>query len=97
MVVDDPIEDKLEEDAPWRGVGGEYTVHLAPGRASLSPESTPGLEVLRASVGPLTRWWLGVASAWSIGAEPGFEASEALIEALDRSVRLPSPRIGWSL
>lgn len=97
LTVHDPISSKLPDTSPWRGVGGDYTLHLARGEAALTPGHTTGLEILEADVGALTRWWLGVSSAWSLCAEPGFQASQGLVEVLDEAILLPAPRVGWLL
>jgi len=94
LKLSDPIEDFLPEDAPWRGVGGEYVVTL--GHASSADLGIdPALPTLSASVGAFTRMWLGVLPASGLAMTDDLEGPPSLIEALDRTVRLPQPRPDW--
>ena len=93
----DPITDRLSLGAPWYGVAGDYTVELAPGESRLSLGHTEGLEALDTTVNALSRWCVGVSSAWALSATDDFVAQEGLLDALDDAVALPSPRVGWPL
>ncbi len=91
----DPIVDFLPEDAPWRGVGGEYVVTLGC-TSSAERGIDPALPTLSASVGAFTRLWLGVLPASGLAVTDNLAGPSSLIEALDRIVRLPRPRPDWN-
>lgn len=92
LALHDPVGDHL--DGGWAGISGEYTLTIdAP--SSVAPGATGGLPFLTASVGALTRWWLGVGSASRLAATDAFEAPPELLDALDRAIRLPHPLAGW--
>jgi len=90
----DPIADVLHDDAPWRGIGGEYTITLGP-----ESEATPGhdanLPTLTASVGAFSRLWMGALSASSLAISDELAGSPELLANLDRLVGLPEPKWGW--
>jgi hypothetical protein len=92
LVLHDPAADLL--DGPWRGIGGTYTLTVDD-PSSIEPGPTDGLPTLTASVGALTRWWLGVASATRLSAGDALDGPPDLLAALDQAVRLPTPFPGW--
>ncbi len=94
LELSDPIADRLPEDAPWRGVAGDYVVTLGP-QSSAEPGRAPGLDTLSASVGAFTRLWLGVRPASGLALTDDLAGPQRLIEALDRAVRLPPPKPDW--
>ncbi|MGM0400487.1 MAG: GNAT family N-acetyltransferase [Chloroflexota bacterium] len=92
----DPIEAHLDDDAPWRGVGGEYVVFLGPhSRADRGRDTT--LPTMTTTVNAFTRLWLGVCPASSLAITDDLQASAALLDELDRVLRLPQPHVGWEL
>ncbi|MEZ4636775.1 MAG: GNAT family N-acetyltransferase [Caldilineaceae bacterium] len=94
LYLTDPIERFLPVDAPWRGIGGRYRVHLgAPSHAQLGED--PNLPTLTASVGAFTRLWLGVLPAGALVLTDELAGPPELIDALDRVVRLPIPDPDW--
>ncbi len=92
--LDDPITPYLPENAPWRGLTGEYTVFLGKTCAA-QPGREAGLPVLEASVGAFTRWWMGVRPAASLALTDHFRADPALLSALDDALCLPQPHPRW--
>jgi hypothetical protein len=94
LVLSDPIERYLPEDAPWRGVAGEYVVTLGP-ESSAKPGQDASLPTMRTTVNAFTRLWLGVRPATGLAMTDEIEAPESLLEALDDLVRLPVPRPDW--
>jgi len=94
LVLGDPIEEYLPEDAPWRGIAGEYVVVLGvdsgaqPGRDLVLP-------TLRATVDAFTRLWLGVRPASGLAITDRLEGPPDLLHALDRVLRLPRPCMDW--
>ena len=54
LELSDPIEGYLDENASWRGVGGEYVVSLGP-ESSAKAGADVRLPTLSASVGAFTR------------------------------------------
>jgi len=94
LALRDPIEGYLGEDAPWRGVGGEYVISL--GRDSgAEPGRDMALPTLNASVNAFTRLWLGVRSATSLSVTDDLSGPSALLEELDWAFRLPAPHPDW--
>jgi hypothetical protein len=93
LSLHDPVADHLDGDG-WSGLSGELTLTVDD-PSSVVPGHTAGLPVLRASVGALSRWWLGVGSASQLAATDALEAPPELLDALDRAVRLPRPVAGW--
>ena len=92
--ITDPIETALPEDAPWRGVAGDYIVEL--GKASSAvPGRDPALPTLEASVGAFTRMWLGVLPASGLAATDDLAGPAQLLTALDRVFLLPTPKPDW--
>ncbi len=90
----DPIGRYLPENAPWRGLTGEYTLSLGE-TCTVHPGGETGLPVLEASVGAFTRWWLGVLPASSLALTDDFQAPPALLSALDEALCLPQPHPRW--
>jgi hypothetical protein len=91
LVVHDPAPDLADG---WSGVGGTYTLTVDD-PSSIDEGATDGLPTLTASVGALTRWWLGVGSATRLAATDALDGPPDLLAALDRAVRLPTPFPGW--
>jgi hypothetical protein len=88
------IERFLDEGAPWRGGGGEYVVALGPdSSAELGRDER--LPILTASVGAFTRMWLGVRPASGLAVTDQLQGPDELIQALDRALCLPEPRLDW--
>lgn len=90
----DPIEKYLDEDAPWRGIAGDYVVTLGPESAAEKGHNR-SLPLMEASVGAFSRMWMGVRPASGLRVTDDLCAPESLIERLDRLIRLPVPRIDW--
>ncbi len=94
LVLTDPIEQFLDEGAPWRGVAGEYLVTLGP-TSSAEPGSDASLPTLNASVGAFTRMWLGVRPATGLAWTDELSGPQDLLEQLDRLLCLPDPKPDW--
>jgi hypothetical protein len=92
--LSDPIERFLDENAPWRGIGGEYVVQLGP-VSEAAPGRDPSLPTLDASVGAFTRLWLGVAPASGLAATDALAGPAALLADLERALLLPTPKVDW--
>ena len=54
-----------------------------------------GLPLLQADVSGLSRLWLGCASADVIATSGEISGPQELLDALDRTLSLPLPKIGW--
>ena len=94
LKLSDPIEGRLEDDAPWKGVAGDYVVTL--GRSSgAEPGSDSSLSTLKCSVNAFTRMWLGVRSASGLSVTDDVNAPPELFEELDWAFRLPECRRDW--
>jgi len=94
LLLEDPIAGLLEEDAPWRGVGGEYVVTLGQ-ECRAERGRNPALPTLEATVNAFTRLWLGVRPATGLAMTDALRAPQPLLERLDGAVRLPVPHMGW--
>lgn len=94
LKLKDPITTFLERTAPWRGLTGEYVVTLGP-HSSAKPGVEPRLPILSASVGALTRLWLGVLPATSLAVTEELSGPPDLLRALDRIICVPKPSIDW--
>ena len=94
LVLTDPIERFLEDDAPWRGVAGNYVVTLGPTSVA-EPGDNAALPTLNASVGAFTRLWLGVRSATRLAWTDALAGPQELLGRLDRVLRLPEPKPDW--
>ncbi len=92
--LSDPVEKYLDHDSPWRGVSGEYTVVLGP-ESSAVDGIRDNLPVMEASVGAFSRMWMGVRPATGIAVTDQLAGPSALLEELDRLIRIPSPRTDW--
>ena len=90
----DPIENYLEQDAPWHGISGNYIVSL--GIESYAKKGCDSsLPMLEASVGAFSRMWIGTRPPSGLCVTDELCGSEELIRKLDRVFRLPTPRIDW--
>ncbi len=94
LTLTDPIANRLPDDAPWRGCGGDYTVSLGRESSATSGHDA-SLPSMRASVNAFTRLWIGVDTASAIAFSDDLEAPTELLTQLDRSLRLPSPHTDW--
>lgn len=94
LKLDDPIVKKLPENAPWRGIGGDYVVTLGPDSGA-EPGHDDALPTLEASSGAFTRLWLGVRPATGLAISDRLSGPPVLLEELDWLLRLPPPRPGW--
>lgn len=92
--LSDPIERFLDTSTSWNGIGGEYVVSLG---ASSGAErgKDPSLPTLKTTVPALSRLWLGVRPATGLAITDDLEAPPELLEALDLSLRLPTPVRDW--
>ena len=94
LALGDPIAEHLDGANAWRGCAGDYVLTLGEESAA-EPGRSPNLPTLNASVGAFTRLWLGVRNASSLTLTDDLGGDEALLRALDRSLRLPRPYLGW--
>ena len=96
LALTDPIERFLGDDAPWRGLTGDYVVTLGPS-SGIEPGTGTSLPTLTASVGAFTRMWLGVRPATGLTMTDDLVGPLELLEALDRTLRLPDPKPDWEI
>lgn len=94
--LSDPISAFLAEDAPWRGIRGEYIVVLGP-ESMAQPGQNPRLPTLTASVNAFSRLWLGVRPASGLALTGALHGPTPLLDHLDRLLCLPTPRPDWEL
>ena len=94
LTVTDPIHALVPDQMEWRGVDGDYRVELGES-SSASRGHDPSLPTLHATVGALSRMWLGVLPASGIAATGELSGPADLIEELDRALLLPTPKPDW--
>lgn len=94
LKLNDPISNYLNDDSPWRGITGEYTVNLGES-CSAQQGQQADLPLLNASVAGFSRLWLGCASATAISLAGEIEGPQDLLDKLERTLSLPLPRTGW--
>lgn len=91
----DPIEKYLDNDSPWQGLSGDYTISF--GRTSeIKKGLTPELPVLKTDINAFTRMWLGAVRPSLLPYTNHFKAPEKLIQKLDDLfITIPKPSIDW--
>jgi hypothetical protein len=94
VTLSDPIEPFLGEDAPWKGIAGDYVVEVGP-KCSAAPGQDPTLPTLKASINAFTRMWLGVRPATTLAWTDDLIGPAELLDHLDRAFRLPPPSPDW--
>lgn len=94
LELSDPITTYLSDDEPWRGIGGEYTITLGE-ESCATPGTRTELPTLKTSVGAFTRLWLGCLRPAGLHYADTFEASDALLTALEKSMTVPTPGLDW--
>ena len=94
LSLTDPIEARLPDDSPWQGCAGSYVVTLGES-CSAEPGEDSGLPTLKAMVNAFTRLWLGVQPATGLAITDDLAGPPELLEALDRTLRLPQPDPDW--
>ena len=94
LTLTDPIASLAPPECSWKGIAGEYTVTLGSNSFGESG-TTPGSPAMRASVNAFSRLWLGIRPATSLSWSDDLEAPEALLTALDRALRFPTPLPDW--
>ncbi|NLV73858.1 MAG: GNAT family N-acetyltransferase [Chloroflexi bacterium] len=93
--LSDPFAVLAADSTRWHGEGGDYTITL--GRECGAERGfSAGLEQLDASVNAFSRLWLGVRPASGLAVTDDLSASDALLQALDRTLRLPVPLVDWT-
>jgi len=94
LMLNDPVERFLSDDAPWRGVAGDYVATLGPSSGA-QRGCDENLPTMAASVGAFTRLWLGVGPATGLAVTDDLSAPADLLEQLDSILRLPAPQPDW--
>jgi hypothetical protein len=95
LKLHDPIDEYLDRDQKWRGIGGEYIVTLGP-RSEAEPGKDPKLPVLTTTVDTFTRMWIGVLSASALSVSGSLRGPQVLLDALD-AINLPVPHPDWTI
>jgi hypothetical protein len=94
LTLADPVESFLDDDAPWRGVAGEYVVTIGP-ESGAERGCDDALPTMIASVNAFTRLWLGVGPATGLAITDDLSAPADLLARLDIGLRLPAPQPDW--
>ncbi len=92
--LSDPVIDSLPNDSHWKGIGGDFVIQFgSKSFAEVGKDSE--LPTLTSSVNAFTRMWLGVRPASSLAVTTDLSADTGLLTALDQSLNLPRPHLGW--
>lgn len=94
LELSDPIASLLPDDAPWRGVAGQYVVTLGPSSGAERGHDD-ALPTLTATVNAFTRLWLGVRPATGLAATDDLRGPRDLLLDLERVVCVPEPKPDW--
>jgi predicted acetyltransferase len=94
LQLTDPVEEHLDEGSNWKGLSGDYVIELG-AESSATSGQEQSLPTLTASVNAFSRLWLGVRPASSLAITDQLSAGNDLISALDESLRVPKPHLGW--
>lgn len=94
LSLTDPIGGLLDDDAAWRGIGGNYIVEFGP-ESSASRGTDAALPTLEAGAGAFSRLWFGVLPATGLAVTDQLSGPPDLLTALDRALRLPPPKPDW--
>jgi len=96
LQLHDPIAEYLPEGSAWRGLGGEYLLHLSE-TSWIEPGHMESLPTMTATMGAFTRLWLGVSTPSGLAITDHLAAPGQVLTALDRAWRPPQPHIDWDL
>jgi len=96
LQLSDGVSAFLDDDAPWRGVAGDYVVTLGP-ESSAEAGTDAALPTMRATVNAFTRLWLGVSPATCLAVTDVVDVPAELAAALDDVLRLPAPHLEWDI
>ena len=96
LTLRDPVEDFLQGSPGWQGCSGDYTVHLSED-SSVEDGHSPGLPLMRCSVNTFTKLWNGTVRPTLLPFTDSMEASEELLQDLERTLIMPEPSFDWEL
>lgn len=94
LKLTDPIGDMLDDDAPWKGISGDYVMTLGP-QSHAEEGKKRNLPTLRASAGAFTRMWLGVRPATGLAVTDDPSGPKELLSDLDKILCIPKPHPDW--
>ena len=94
LQITDPVSQFLDEGSNWKGISGDYIIELGQESSAIEGGSK-SLPTLKASVNAFTRMWFGIRPASSLAVTDELQGDPALLQALDDSLRLPKPHLGW--
>ena len=94
LVIDDPVERYLPDDASWRGCGGSYVVQLGE-TCRAEPGEGRGLPEVKMSIGGFSRLWSGARSVEHLHLRGELETDPATQDRLGRLISLPMPDFEW--
>lgn len=94
LTIDEPITKYLGSAQSWRGIGGDYTLHLGEESEVIDGHSS-GLPLLNASTSGISRLWIGAASANRLATSGEITAEQSLLDQLEETLALPTPIAGW--
>jgi hypothetical protein len=95
LTLRDPIAEYLPDDAPWRGVAGDYVITLDDASGAERGRD-PSLPTMHTTVNAFSRLWFGVQPATTLRATTdAFEAPDDLCAQLDAALPLPMPCTDW--
>jgi hypothetical protein len=94
LLIDDPVERYLPEEAGWRGCGGSYVVHL--GESSRAePGEGKGLPEVRMSIGGFSQLWSGARTVEHLHLKRLLKTDPDTRHRLGSLISLPRPDFEW--
>ncbi len=94
LQLSDPVAEHLDQGSNWKGVAGDYVIEFG-SESSATSGAQKSLPTLKTTVNAFTRLWFGVRPASSLAITDQLSGDAELITALDNSLRLPRPHLGW--
>lgn len=94
LELHDPVEDILDDDAPWHGISGHYVIELGSPSEAVEGKRR-SLPTMKATVNAFSRMWLGVQPASGLHLTDDLDAPVELLKKLDDKLRLPEPHPDW--
>lgn len=94
LIIEDPVERYLPEDASWRGCGGSYVVRLGE-RCQAEPGEGKGLPEVRIGIGGFSQLWSGARTVEHLHLRGVLKTDPDTRDRLGSLISLPLPDFEW--
>lgn len=94
LLIDDPVERYLPEEAEWSGCGGSYVVQLGE-RCRAEPGEGRGLPEVRMSIGGFSQLWSGARTVEHLHLRGALKTDPETRDRLGSLISLPLPDFEW--